>query len=229
MPNTKLATIIDTLYPRAQRLAVLLFILIALLLVVLTNPANGDELTGQPQDDPKDLAPAPPPTLTLCSTSNDGFQALPSWARASVMPALPDKLLPMGRKVVVLTTPPTAAPLAPPKEASATPEVTEAKSKPAPASPSPALIAVSPFLQWIQSNPDAATQARQQANAYRPAPSPETPVVENGANTPTGATPPAPAHAPAPVDPYWLPPLIDAAPFGVQTGSSAAIYTTPQR
>jgi hypothetical protein len=228
MPSTKIATLLDTWYPSAQRLAVTIFILIALLVVLLCNPADGDDLTGQAQDDPKDLAPTPPPAP--CAPTGMMFQEMPAWSRDAVMPPLPDTLKPMGKKVVVNTVPPTPAPLAPPKDAASAPEVTVAKPvatpPPAPA-PSPALIAVSPFLQWIQSNPQAASQARQQASAYQ-APAPTTPA---GNGTSGNAAAPATAATPTgPTDPYWLPPLIDTAPFGGQTGgSSAAIYVTPQR
>ncbi len=222
MPSTKLATIIDAWYPRAQRLAITLFILIALLIVVLCKPADGDDLTGLVQDDPKELAPAPAP-----AQSNDmGFQPLPSWAHGA-MPPLPDALKPMGKKVVVMTTPPTPASGASSRETLAAPVVTAAVSKPAPVpvpAPSPALVAVSPFLQWIQANPQAAAaQARQQANAYHAS------STSNAGSSATVTNPTANTPAGSATDPYWLPPLIDTAPFGAQSGGSAAIYETPQR
>ncbi len=150
------------------------------------------------------------------------------------MPPLPDVLKPMGAKKAVLTTPPVAAsaPLAPPKDAEK-PTVVVAKPTvvaPAPA-PSPALIAVSPFLDWIKANPQAAAeQARQQASTYQ-AGDPTGPVVAapapNAAPNNSGTVPVVVGPAP-----YWMPPLIDAAPFtsnsGNITGSGAAIYSTPQ-
>jgi len=223
MPSTKLATLIDSWYPRAQRLAITLFILIALLIVVLSKPADGDDLTGLTQEDPKELGPAQAPA----QSTDMGFQPLPTWARGAVMPPLPDALKPMGKKVVVMTTPPTPASGASSRETPSAPVVTAAVLKPAPASapaPSPALVAVSPFLQWIQANPQAAAaQARQQANAYH-ASSTSNAGSSATVTSPTGNTPAGSA-----TDPYWLPPLIDTAPFGAQSGGSAAIYETPQR
>lgn len=157
---------------------------------------------------------------------------MPSWARGAVMPPLPQVLKPMGKKVVVLTTPPVAAPepLAPPKEGAPS---TVSVAKPTPVVPAPpttpALIAVSPFLEWIKANPQAAAeQARQQANTYAAG------SDANAAAPTTNANPaPNPGNGGAPASaqaPYWLPPLIDSAPFGTgATGSSAAIYSTPQR
>ncbi|MEI9998745.1 MAG: hypothetical protein WDO13_06025 [Verrucomicrobiota bacterium] len=142
------------------------------------------------------------------------------------MPPLPQALKPMGGKVAVLTTPPVpapAVPLAPPKDATVEKLKPVAPAPPAPA-PSPALIAVSPFLQWIKANPQAAAdQARQQAGAYQAgsdaATAPAAPVAPN-AGTPTG-----PIEAP-----YWMPPLIDNSSFGtLPSGSGAAIYTRPQQ
>jgi hypothetical protein len=133
----------------------------------------------------------------------------------------------MGKQVVLVTPPtPKPAPLAPPKETPPAPQETVAKAKPspAPAETSPALIAVSPFLQWIKANPQsAAVEARQQANSYH-APSTSETSSTGGPSTPASG-PTGPVE-----DPYWLPPLLDSASFGPQpvTGS-AAIYSTPQR
>jgi hypothetical protein len=203
--------------------------------LAVTSFVRADDLTGMAQDDPKDLYPAPAPQTSYAPNYNSGFLPLPSWARGVVMPPLPDVLKPMGKKVV-LTTPPVPAPqTSTPPKAPATPIVVvprPAVVTPAPA-PSPALIAVSPFLDWIKANPQAAAeQARQQAGTYQAG-------GEVTAATPTGTlTTPnvAPANGNAgsvvpPPAPYWMPPLIDTATFGTgtTTGSSAAIYSTPQR
>jgi hypothetical protein len=210
-----------------RSVSTLLFLLLAVAPIL-----RADDLTGMLQDDPKDLypasAPAPASQPACVANYNTGFLPMPSWARGVVMPPLPDVLKPMGRKAV-LTTPPVPAPqpLAPPKD-SAPPTVVVAKPTvvaPTPV-PNPALIAVSPFLDWIKANPQAASeQARQQAAAYQVG------AEANAAVAP--ATAPASSTVP-PAAPYWMPPLIDAAPFGTgvtgnTTGSSAAIYTTPQR
>jgi hypothetical protein len=88
------------------------------------------------------------------------------------------------------------------------------------------MITVSPFLQWIQANPQAAaTEARQQAGVYRP------PIALPGGNVLPGA-------ASAGANPYWLPPMIDTPEVNstgagssgpTAVGGSAAIYSTPQR
>jgi hypothetical protein len=206
--------------------------LLLLLSLAAAKPVFADDLTGMPHDDPKDLLP--PPVQEAASSSFDtGFLPLPSWARGAVMPPLPQALKPMGRKVVVLTTPPAAAPepLAPPRE-TAPPTVIVAKPTPvAPASPStPALIAVSPFLEWIKANPQAAAeQARQQANTYTAGSDANPPAATTNGNAAPNTNGTAPGSSTA-AAPYWLPPLIDSAPFGAgATGSSAAIYSTPQR
>jgi hypothetical protein len=204
-----------------------------LFLLALTNvkPACADDLTGLAHDDPKDLLPPAALAASSSPSYDTGFLPLPSWSRGAVMPPLPQVLKPMGKKVLVLTTPPVAAPapLAPPKDnSSATVVISKPTpvANPAASSPTPAMIAVSPFLEWIKSNPQAAEQARQQANIYAASPaSNSTPANGN----PAPGAPPA-----AGVAPYWLPPLIDSAPFGTNTGastggSSAAIYSTPQR
>ncbi len=205
------------------------FTQIALLLLFLSpavmNSARADDLTGMAQDDAKELLP-PQPASAPCYTP--GFLPMPYWARGVVMSPLPDVLTPMGKKAV-LTTPPVAAsqPLAPPKDSPAT--VIVAKPTvvaPVPAQ-NPALIAVSPFLDWIKANPQAAAeQARQQASTYQAgAAAPAAGTSAPTSNTSSGPIVTTPA-------PYWMPPLIDSAPFtsgGTTTGSSAAIYSTPQR
>ena len=207
-----------------------------LLLVSLAamKSASADDLTGMPHDDPKDLLPPPAQEAPSPSSYDVGFLPMPSWARGVVMPPLPDKLKPMGGKVAVLTTPPVAAPqpLAPPKEF-APPTVIVARPTiltpaPAAAPQNPALIAVSPFLDWIKANPQAAAeQARQQANAYQAGSEANAAAATPGANIAPNNTGSAPVIAPA--SPYWMPPLIDSAPFGASSGgSSAAIYSTPQ-
>jgi hypothetical protein len=188
------------------------------------NSARADDLTGMAQDDPKELLPPSAPTSSG-PCYNPGFLPMPSWARGEVMPPLPDVLTPMGKKAVLTTPPvPASASLAPPKDEEK-PTVVVARPTvvtPAPA-PNPALIAVSPFLDWIKANPQAAAE--------------QAAVDANGATATTSASNSAPASngAPvvAPVAPYWMPPLIDTAPFtsnsGNVSGSSAAIYSTPQR
>lgn len=208
-------------------------LLLCLVVVILPHRARADDLTGQSQDDPKDLIPASAPARPQ-NTGLAGFQPMPAWARGVVLSPLPDKLKPMGKKIEVLTTPPTPAPnsttLAPPPDASAAVADTTAKAKtnPAPADNNPDLIAVSPFLQWIKANPQAAAaEARQQANSYHASSSPDA-APSTGAS---GADNAAHAAATAPAEaPYWLPPLIDSGDFGSKpvTGS-AAIYQTPQR
>ena len=204
--------------------------------LAVLNIARADDLTGMAQDDAKDLLP-PAAQAPSAPCYNSGFLPMPSWARGVVMPPLPDVLTPMGKKAV-LTTPPTPAPapLAPPRD-SDKPTVVVARPTvvtPAPA-PNPNLIAVSPFLDWIKANPQAAAdQARQQAGAYSAvdpsgaivaAPAPN--AAPNNTNSPT-----APVVV-APPAPYWMPPLIEAAPIvsnpGNISGSGAAIYSTPQR
>jgi hypothetical protein len=201
---------------------------------VLLNFARADDLTGMAQDDAKDLLP-PAAQAPSGPCYNSGFLPMPSWARGVTMPPLPAVLTPMGRKAVLTTPPvPAPAPLAPPKDEDK-PTVVVARPTvvtPAPA-PSPNLIAVSPFLDWIRANPQAAAdQARQQAGAYS-AVDPSGAVV--AAPTPNAApntTTTAPVIV-APPAPYWMPPLIDAAPIvsnpGNISGSGAAIYSTPQR
>jgi hypothetical protein len=87
--------------------------------------------------------------------------------------------------------------------------------RPAPPPPEPpALVAVSPFLEWIKDHPgNAATDAQKQAAAYQ--------------------SPAVPPNAPAPAapgsDPYWMPPLGESGSGSITTGSGAAIYSTPQR
>jgi len=209
------------------RISAYSLVLFSLFLVIVSNLAHGDDSSTQSQNDPKDLiaysAPASQPTGGVY------FLPLPGWSHGAVMPPLPDKLKPMGKQVVLVTPPiPKQASLTPPKETPPAPQETVAKAKPtpppAPAEASPALIAVSPFLQWIKANPQAAAaEARQQANSYHAPSAPDT----SSAGTTTA---PASGATSGSEDTYWLPPLLDNATFGPQpvTGS-AAIYSTPQR
>jgi len=202
------------------------------LLLGAAKPVLADDLTGMPHDDPKDLLP-PPAQEATSSSFDTGFLPMPSWARGAVMPPLPQALKPMGKKVVVLTTPPVAAPepLAPPKEGAPSTVIVAKPTlvTPAPAS-TPALIAVSPFLEWIKANPQAAAeQARQQANTYTAGSDANVAAPTTNANSNGNAPGAGVTAAPAPA-PYWLPPLIDSAPFVTSTnGSSDAFFTTPQR
>jgi hypothetical protein len=195
-----------------------------MIVVAFSAIARADDLTGLSQDDPKDLYAAQP---APCQPSGALlFVPMPSWARGVVMPPLPDQLRPMGKKPVVAAarTPSPVEVPKPPSTPALTTTDTVPKDKPAPIADNPTLMAVSPFLQWIKSNPQAAAlQARQQANSYRqPTPAgtvPNSAGSSNPGSTGTGG------------DPYWLPPLIDSGDFGSKTvtGGSAAIYSTPQR
>ncbi len=213
--------------------------MLVLLSLAAAKPVLADDLTGMMHDDPKDLLPPTAQEAPSSPSYNTGFLPLPSWARGATMPPLPQALKPMGKKVVVLTTPPVAAPqsLTPPRDQT-TSTVTVARTtpvSPTPAAQTPAMIAVSPFLEWIKANPQAAAeQARQQAGTYAAGSDANAAVppttgaaASNNSNAPVAGTTMAPPSAP-----YWLPPLIDAAPFGTSSspgGSSAAIYSTPQR
>lgn len=206
---------------RSWRISATSLILLTLFAMLLPNLVSGDDLTGLAQNDPKDLLPAPPVPPSQ-PTGGGLFVPLPSWCRLSAMPPLPDQLKPMGKKTEVATNP-TPPPLAPPKETTPPASTQEAtvKAKTPPAAPeqSPALVAVSPFLQWVKTNPQAAAaQAREQANSYHVPPAGD--AGSPGANGgPTGIT-----------DPYWLPPLIDSPDIVPGSGGgSAAIYSTPQR
>jgi hypothetical protein len=224
-----MATVVHTALPRVISL-------FAILALAGMKFAHADALTGEMQDDAKDLLPPsaqPPPSTPACGDGVD-FVPLPRWARGVVLGPTPDVLKPMGRKVV-LTVPPTPAPepLAPPKDNGSTVVV----GKPlvvipgpaTPPAPSPALIAVSPFLDWIKANPQAAAEkARLQAGTYQAAADPNATASTSTTTLPgvNGAGPAVVAPAP-----YWMPPLIDSASFGNGNvnGSSAAIYSTPQR
>jgi hypothetical protein len=193
--------------------------------LMMVNPVRGDDLTGLPPSDSKELLTVTAPRHQIAGLS---FLPMPSWSRVGALAALPDQLKPMGSKASVLVA---AAKLTPPKEtpaASPAPAATASNPKTSsPAETSPAaLIAVSPFLQWIKANPEtAAAEARQQASAYH-APSTSAPTSPSGT-----ASAGAPAAAPGIMeDPYWLPPLIDSADSGPRSvAGSAAIYETPQR
>jgi hypothetical protein len=213
--------------------------LLLLLSLVAAKPAYSDDPTAMPHDDPKDLLPPAPQEAGSSPSYDTGFLPLPSWARGAAMPPLPQALKPMGKKIVVLTTPPVAAPqpLAPPREPAIS---TVIVAKPTPVTPgpaaaaTPALIAVSPFLEWIKANPEAAAeQARQQASTYVAGSDANAAAPTTKANAAPNNNGNAPGVATAPTaPPYWLPPLIDTAPFGAGVsngGSSAAIYSTPQR
>jgi hypothetical protein len=204
-------------------------ILLPIFAMSLSLLARADDLTGLPVDDPKDLLPNPAARTTFCPSNGEVlFVPMPSWARGVTMPPLPDQLTPMGKKSAAATAP-VPAPLAPPKDVSPISttngvETTMAGGK-APASVgSPAMITVSPFLQWIKANPQAAAiQARQQAGNYHTGPlSPN--AIPGGPGGPTGG------GENASDDSYWLPPLIDSSDIGTKSvGGSAAIYSTPQR
>jgi len=205
-------------------------ILIALLVVISPAASRADDLTGLPMDDPKDLRPSPPSSYSA-PTGSCLFLPMPRWSRGVVMPPLPDQLMPMGGKTAIAITTNKTPPLAPPKDEVTTVTTTASSSngtttstKAATDNSNQAMIAVSPFLQWIKSNPQvAAEQARQQAESYRtPAMSSANPPSEPGAgNSGTQG---------ADANPYWLPPLIDSSDFGPQpAGGSAAIYEKPQR
>lgn len=209
------------------RISAYSLLIFSIFLIFLSNPAQGDDLTGLSQDDPKDLLPAPPVSRPQ-PIDGVSFLPLPSWSRGATMPPLPYQLRPDGKKV---TPPLTPAPvsLAPPKDTpplSPAAPVSTAKPAPAPVDQNPALIAVSPFLQWIKSNPQAAAiKARQQADSYHVSsasePGPAAGAGSTGACSHTNGTT---------QDPYWLPPLIDSADFGPSSaGGSAAIYSTPRR
>jgi hypothetical protein len=210
--------------------------LVLIFSLAVVKPVSADDLTGSPHDDPKDFVP---PSIQESSPQQIGasaFQPMPYWAHDASMPPLPQALKPMGTKVAVLTTPPVPAPsLAPPKDSNSStvevekPRVVTPMPKTVPA-PNPALVAVSPFLEWIKSNPQAAAeQARQQASAYQAGADSNAPAPASGTNPNPAPNAPAPASASA--APYWMPPLIDASQFGTGSvgGSSAAIYSTPQR
>jgi hypothetical protein len=217
--------------------------------ILFVRSACADDLTGQPHDDPKDLLPTPPEAPAPCANPDGiAFAPLPNWAERAVMPPLPATLRPNGA-VAVLTTPPkpAAATPAPAVVKDATPTVIVSKPMPAPVAPAAppeptSLIAVSPFLDWIKANPrEAAQQARQEAGTYATAPDAGAVVVAPAGTAAVAGSAPvvagpvvagstAPAGANAQVAaPYWMPPLIDTAPFSTSGGSSAAIYTTPQR
>ena len=196
-------------------------IIVSFLLILLSSRAHADDLTGLPHDDPKDLTIAAPTSERISSGSM--FAPLPGWARGVTMPPLPYQLTPMGKKPVaaVATTSTAKPPLAPPKDSNVPAPVisqSEAAPKPAPASESPAMVTVSPFLQWIKSNPQAAAAAARQQAGTENAPQAPAGVPNPGAQSVNGS------------DVYWLPPLIDSGEFSTgAVGGSAAIYSTPQR
>jgi hypothetical protein len=195
--------------------AIVLSILIASL-----SCARADDLTGLPVDDPKDLLPAPPAPVQPTAPTGSLFAPMPGWARGITLGPLPDKLQPMGRSTTASPAPQTPS-LTPPKDTTSPTTTTTTAAAPKPASSDPDMVTVSPFLQWIKANPQAAAAAaRQQAESYHAGPPPE--------NGPGGAN--AAARNNPQDDAYWMPPLIDSADFGSSavTGS-AAIYSRPQR
>ena len=197
---------------------------LSLFALVSSSCARADDLTGLPVDDPKDLSPAPQQQQVI-SQIGSGFVPMPSWARGVVMPPLPDQLKPMGKKSLAASAnAPTPAVVQPVKQASIVPTTVGPDGATVASKPeTPAMVTVSPFLQWIKANPQAAAaQARQQAAVYHAGP---------GAGGP-GSPPITGPGAPAPTsdDNYWLPPLIDQSIIqNGTTGGSAAIYSKPQR
>ena len=161
------------------------------------------------QEDPKDLREP----RDSADDHASAFLSLPAWSSYTKMPPLPDQLKPLGRKPLIVST-------RSPSPASATPSPAVAAAvAPAPQHPhvsdsNPTLIAVSPFLEWIKDHPtQAAAQAHKEADAYRANPAPATT---------------------ANASPYWMPPIDETPETTVAqptttTGSSAAIYSTPQR
>jgi len=187
-------------------LAVGAFLVVLLFSVALI---HADEDTGLP--DPKEMGEQP-----ATSDTDITFLPLPAWASAK-MPPLPEQLRPMGHAPVIAKPSPAAVaetkPDQPPMPKKLPQVYPLAGSKdPAPAaSDSPALMAVSPFLEWIKDHPqEAAAQARKEAESETAPPAPSTPAAS----------------------PYWMPPMIDtgnAAPAPEGGSSSAAIYSTPQK
>jgi len=216
------------------RVSAYALVIVSFFLIIVSSLAKGDETVGQSLDTKEIMnfsytrAGSGPAPLSEIATG-PLFLPMPVWAHGVTVSALPYQLTPMGKKPVTAKTAPAQTtatePLAPPKETASdapAPEIKETAPKPAPAPEAPALIAVSPFLQWIKSNPKAADEARAQAN---PTPAQPTGPVNNGNAVTAGPT----ANAPSPA-PYWLPPLIDSGDFSTgPVGGSAAIYSTPQR
>jgi len=246
MPQTNYAIPIDTSRDKSWRrimthsindwrVSAYSLVIVSVVLIIISSFAHGDEVTGAPPSDTKEMSYTTSGVGVSYTTAGPsqpsiatGFVPMPGWARDITLSALPYQLTPMGKKPLLIAKAASAVPepLAPPKETPAPeppPEVKETAAKPAPTPDAPALIAVSPFLQWIRSNPKAADEARAQA-AHPTAQTPTAPA--NGANA-IAAGPTANANA---QDPYWLPPLIDSADFSTgPVGGSAAIYSTPQR
>ncbi len=178
--------------------------IVLVLLLVSLGLARADDATGLPQGDPKDMsaqqaeAPAPCPV-------GDFFLPIPSWSHFTKMPPLPEQLTPMGHSLTIAKPSPAAVAETKPDAA----PMPKPAAKPKPATPDPALVAVSPFLQWVKDHPDeAASEARKQAATY--------------------SAPPAAAAGPS-LDPYWMPPMIDNSGTPPPVTGSAAIYSRPQR
>ncbi len=174
--------------------AILVLVLLSLGLV------RADDTT-LPQDDPKEVAPAPQ-QIPVCYT-DQYFLPMPAWSRFTKMPALPEQLMPMGGGEIKHRPAPIAV-------AETKPDLPPMPKKLPQAPPkSPELEAISPFLQWVHDHPqEAAAQARKDATNYTPAPA-------------TVAAPGA--------DPYWMPPMMDQPEPAPAGGGSAAIYSTPQK
>jgi hypothetical protein len=197
-------------------------LILALAMFAAPDDARADAATGL-ADDPKDMSSSS--TTTEVMTMSSPFLPLPGWSKFEKMPPLPDQLTPLGKKTVA---PAAVTPVIARKDpGESTPAVFVPKPKDVPVvNNNPTLMAVSPFLQWIQAHPkDAGAQARKQAEVYNAAP-------------PAAASGTAPAAAAGSDSPYWMPPLIDSgdtAPLGgsssttTGSGGSAAIYSTPQR
>ncbi len=188
---------------------------LSLLFMAPASVLRAGELTGLPQDDPQDLLPAPTPV----APTPGRFQPMPGWTHFASMPPLPDQLKPLGKRLMVASITAPLATLPPPKDtppaaSSPTPQPPKPASVPQPVE-NPALVAVSPFLQWIKDNPQtAAADAKKQAGSYQSS----AVVPSNGKGTSSGA------------DPYWLPPLLNSSESSPPViGGSAAIYQTPQR
>ena len=205
--------------------------------LAVTSLVRADDLTGMAQDDPQDLYPAPAaqtPSYVPCY--NSGFLPLPSWARGVVMPPLPDVLTPMGKKVV-LTTPPVPAPVAQTPADSETRSrrlLSLCRSRPSSPAPNPAFdcrLALPRLDQGQSRRPPPIGRASRPAHIRRgamrmsPSSTGTTPAPNATPNT-TAAPRRCSARA-----------VLDAAAHrrrdrfgtGTTTGSSAAIYSTPQR
>lgn len=188
-------------------------------LIIISSLAHADDSELPVKYDAKDITMVSGPAVP----TGQLFLPMPNWSKSPALATTPWQLTPNGTRPAVVAAA-THAPMSPPKEPMTTPVTEQAKevvAKPAPAPEPPALMAVSPFLQWVKSNPKAADDARTQAAANAPAP-----TVPATANTIVAG----PNGASNSQDPYWLPPMIDSSNFGSgPVTGSAAIYSTPQR